>query len=322
MSRNKRNLVIIVAAFSALGIAGIGLGDPPSDKNAPLTKPAARRPLSSAPRETDRPTQDSRTDTRATTPQVTDNSPENPASPATKPKHTAAADATDVPTPDEAFDLLRRGNERWVNNQPEAPNTDSARREDASQNGQKPFATVLTCADSRLPVERIFDRGVGDLFVVRVAGNVASGEVTGSIEYGAEHLHVPLLVVMGHTKCGAVAAAASGAEVGGNVGTLVEKITPAVSRARQQAPGADAAEILTASVKENVWQTMFDIIRTSPEMRHLVKEGKVKIVGAVCNVGTGKVEWIGEHPWQTALVDAFDAKAASKTTETADADQH
>src|SRR5688572_21374670 len=246
MSRTSRTFIIIAASCSVLGLAGFGLMNPPTDSHA---KPAAKEPPRLppvAPKEKVKPTAPAKPATPAKPGHGDDDHHDNdqapepahgdtheapapPPAPAPAPAVAPAPKATveentDGVSADDAMKFLRDGNERWANNQPLAPHTDSARREDAAQ-GQKPFATILTCADSRLPVERIFDRGVGDLFVVRVAGNVVSGEVAGSIEYGAEHLNVPLLVIMGHTKCGAVAAAAAGGEPGGNIGTLIEKIT-------------------------------------------------------------------------------------------------
>ncbi|MGE3106998.1 MAG: carbonic anhydrase [Phycisphaerales bacterium] len=218
-----------------------------------------------------------------------------------------ASDETESP-----LKRLQAGNERWVKEKPAAPNTTASRREETSSGGQKPFATILTCADSRIPVERVFDCGVGDVFVVRVAGNVIGADASGTIEYGAEHLSVPLLVVMGHTKCGAVAAAASGGDPGGNVSQLVEKIAPAVQRAKNASPDADEKQLASLAVRENVMQSIFDLLRTSAAVRELVRAGKIEIVGAVYDVGSGAVEWIGEHPWQDALVDAFDAGRGAK----------
>lgn len=235
---------------------------------------------------------------------------ENPAS--SKEPRAAGADANTV-TADEALKLLEEGNARWVSDQDTNPNTSTERRAEVSEKGQTPFATILTCADSRIPVERVFDRGVGDVFVVRVAGNVVGDDATGTIEYGAEHLHVPLLVIMGHTKCGAVAAAASEGHTGGSITQLVDKIAPAVTRARTQHPELQGKELAAATVKENVWQSVFDLVRTSSNVRELIREHKLRVVGAIYDVTTGKVEWIGEHPWQDALVDAFDAKDRKKT---------
>jgi carbonic anhydrase len=345
MHRTRVARILAVAACAAIGVSALALTTPP-DEHAPKTTPAPAKaspkasparpdnkelvtPKSEAakPKADAKPAKEEPPHEPAADGSHDDDHAEAPAAapspakaPAPKPAPAPNAEAA-TPTADEAIKMLREGNERWINNQVQAPNTDSARREECATAGQKPFVTVLTCADSRLPVERVFDRGVGDVFVVRVAGNVMTPEVAGTIEYGAEHLHVPLLVVMGHTKCGAVAAAASGAEVGGNVASLVEKIAPAVSRAKQQDPTLAPADLAALAVKENVWQGIFDLLRTSTEARTLVHEGKLKIVGAVCDVTTGRVEWLGSHPWQDALVEAFDArsKTAENSPATADA---
>jgi carbonic anhydrase len=345
MARPSRKLLVAAAALSAVGLAGVGLLNPEPGAPTPSqtrSKPTPRQPAASKPRATlpqkPHPKASHAGEPKQEPKQAPKHEPEPPehaeepaVEPAPSPELAPAAPApatppdenTDEVSSDAALRLLQDGNMRWAAARPEAPHTDSARRESAA-NGQKPFATILTCADSRLPVERIFDRGVGDLFVVRIAGNVVSGEIAGTIEYAADHLKVPLLVIMGHTRCGAVAAASAGGAPEGNVGLLIEKIAPAVARARQQAAGADPAELAGASVKENVWQGMFDLLRTSGEVRHLVKDGKMKVVGAVCDVASGKVEWIGQHPWQDALVDAFDAKAGSAVRRpvTADAEPH
>jgi carbonic anhydrase len=219
--------------------------------------------------------------------------------------------------PGAALKLLQEGNERWVAGKFENPNTNAERRNQQAADGQTPFVTVLTCADSRLPVERVFDRGVGEVFVIRVAGNVVGPHEAGTIEYGAGHLNSRLLVVMGHTKCGAVVAACSDGKFNQNVGSLVENIKPAVERAKSNG-AAEGARLAAAAVKENVWQSVFDLLRTSPDLCKMVKAGQVKIVGAVCDVSTGKVEWMGEHPWQDALVQAF----TGRDTATANAEQH
>jgi carbonic anhydrase len=230
--------------------------------------------------------------------------------PAEKAEKAEKVDKPDEPlTADGALNLLREGNQRWVADKDENPSTDPSRRYRLSEKGQKPFAAILTCADSRLPVERIFDRGVGELFVVRVAGNVAGTSETGTMEYGVEHLHIPLLVVMGHTKCGAVAAAATGADVHGALAELVANITPAVDRARRNNPEADPTQLSSLAIKENVWQTVTDLLRHSAEVRTAVTQGKLRVVGAVCDIGTGKVEWMGEHPWQSELIEAFGSRS-------------
>lgn len=213
-------------------------------------------------------------------------------------------------TADQALAALSEGNARWVSGKPANPASDAARRQ-ATSTGQKPFVTVLTCADSRLPVERLFDRGVGEVFVLRVAGNIAGAHEAGTIEYGVGHLNTPLLVVMGHSKCGAVAAAASGAQVHGNVGVLLAAITPAVERAKRNNPNLSGDELVAAVVKENVWQSVFDLLKSSSDLRQSLAAGKLKVVGAVCDISTGKVEFLGEHPWQKELIAAMNAQPAA-----------
>lgn len=207
-----------------------------------------------------------------------------------------------------AFVMLREGNERWVEGRSTAPHTEPNRLEETATNGQKPQVTIITCSDSRIPVERVFDQGVGDLFVVRVAGNRAGGSETGTVEYGVEHLKTPLLLVMGHTKCGAVAAAASKAKLHGKVAELVAGIEPAVERARRFNPNADEKEIAALAVRENVWQTVFDLYRNSPVVREMVSKGEIKVIGGLYDIATGKVEFMGEHPWQQELITAMNQR--------------
>lgn len=213
------------------------------------------------------------------------------------------------PTADQALQWLVEGNARWASGTAQHPNTDSSRRE-AQAGGQTPFVAVLTCADSRIPLERVFDRGVGEVFAVRVAGNVAGTSEGGTLEYGVEHLHTPLLVVMGHTKCGAVAAAASGAALSGQVGQLVAEIKPAVDRARTANPGLAEKELAAAAVKENVWQSVFTLLKNNTTIRQKVSGGELRIVGAIYDVASGKVEFLGSHPWQAELVAALNARDA------------
>lgn len=207
-----------------------------------------------------------------------------------------------TPDADTALAVLRDGNARWVSGHTQSPRTDESTRRDTAENGQHPFATILTCADSRIPVERVFDRGVGELFVVRVAGNIVAETEAGTMEYGVEHLHTPVIVVMGHTGCGAVKAACEGVDAGGNVRFLLGEIEPAVRRAATMHPSMEGVELLEASVRENVMQSMFDLLATSESIRTNVDNGTVRLVGAVYNISTGEVEWMGEHPWQDGLI--------------------
>src|SRR5690349_2467765 len=139
------------------------------------------------------------------------------------------------PQPQDAFELLLAGNERFVAGAPEHPNQDATRRAEIAP-GQRPFAVMFGCSDSRLAAEIIFDRGLGDLFVVRTAGHVAGPEVLGSIEYGVTVLGTPLVVVLGHDSCGAVTEASeserSGTAPAGYLGDVVERVMPSVLAAR------------------------------------------------------------------------------------------
>lgn len=203
--------------------------------------------------------------------------------------------------PDEALQRLKEGNARFVAETPTRQNL-ATRRLATSKNGQTPYAIILSCADSRAPVELIFDKGVGDLFVIRVAGNVAATDEVGTAEYGADHLNVPLMVVMGHTQCGAVTAMVQGAEMHGSIPALVAPIAPALSVVEKSHPGLDRAALVPKVIEANVWQAIDDTMRQSPIIRARVAAGKLKVVGAIYHLDDGRVEWLGEHPLQATLL--------------------
>jgi carbonic anhydrase len=171
-----------------------------------------------------------------------------------------------------------------------APPIDEAARQ-AQVTGQSPFAIVLSCADSRVPPEIIFNAGLGELFIVRTAGQVGDKAVYASLEYGAEHLHVPLLVVMGHEACGAVKATIEtkpGApSMGPNLDALVAAIRPAFARMDEP---ADAAHVRDA-VLANVEQVINDLLSRSAVVTHLASAGKLQIVGAYYEFSTGRVRF-------------------------------
>ncbi len=210
--------------------------------------------------------------------------------------------------PDQAIKLLQDGNERFVSGRSQFPNLDSARRAETATLGQRPFAAVLSCSDSRAPVEEIFDRGVGDIFVIRVAGNICQTSETASAEYAIGHLGAPLLVVMGHSSCGAVTAAVQDAHAEGSIPALLDSIKPAVARAREENPGAQGNELIAEAIKDNVWQSIEDLLTASPTVRAAVAKGQVRIIGAVYRLESGSVSWLGEHPQQAKVIAA--AKAA------------
>ena len=166
--------------------------------------------------------------------------------------------------------------------------------------GNYALATVISCSDSRVPPEILFDQGVMDLFVVRVAGNVCDSDEVGSIEYGLAHVHTPVLLVMGHTQCGAVTAVAQAARGEGhklerNIPPLVDNIIPAVTRAAALHPEVKGDALIPYATEENVWQGIEDMFMKSATVRTLVTDGTVKVVGAIYDVGTGKVRWLPEE---------------------------
>lgn len=194
--------------------------------------------------------------------------------------------------PDEALAKLKEGNERYVK-APELCEADMLKRREQVAQGQAPWATVLTCADSRVPPELIFGGlNLGELFVCRNAGNTADVATLGTIEYGAEHLGSPLIVVMGHERCGAVKAACEVAEKGtklpGFIGPMVDAVLPA-AKAEMGKEGDFVANV----VRENARLTAEKIGKESEIVKHLVEEGKVKIVYAVYDLDTGMVDFIG-----------------------------
>ncbi len=209
--------------------------------------------------------------------------------------------ATDL-NAEQALEKLKEGNNRFVSGKKLNPNQDQARRTLTAEKGQHPYATIIGCSDSRVPVEELFDAGIGDLFIIRVAGNVVAEDEAGSIEYGVEHLGTPVLVVLGHTSCGAVTAVVKNADVHGNIPGLVDNIIPAANKARDVHGHEYSEELLTSAINNNVWQSIEDLLTMSSITAELVKSGRLRIVGAVYDIHTGKVNWLGQHPSQAALL--------------------
>jgi carbonic anhydrase len=215
-------------------------------------------------------------------------------------------------SPDEALKMLKEGNDRYVTDKSQHPNQSRERRGLTAGQGQHPFAAVLSCADSRAPVELIFDRGIGDLFVVRVAGNVAGPDEVGSLEYAVDHSGTPLVVVLGHSQCGVVTAVVQNEKVPANVAALVKPIAPAVAQARADNPGAGADALIDAAIKANIRQAMEDLLQKSPIIKGRVKAGKLKVLGALYELDTGQVQWLGPHPAQDKLVGVTGKGAGAK----------
>lgn len=196
-------------------------------------------------------------------------------------------------TPDQALALLKDGNRRFLADSPVSAAVGRERRL-AIARGQAPFAAYVTCSDSRVPPELLFGRGLGELFIIRNAGNTVDTVALGSIEYAVAELGVPLVVVMGHERCGAVAAAASvvreNATFPGAIGRMVEPIIPAVLKAQGQ-PG----DLVENSVRENVRRVANQLrTATDPLLMEPQRAGKLKVVGAYYDLDTGTVDFFDE----------------------------
>ncbi len=189
----------------------------------------------------------------------------------------------DVPSADAVLRELKAGNDHHVAKHYQHPHQSADRQRELSS-GQHPHATILSCADSRVAPEIVFDQGLGDLFDVRVAGNVAGDSELASIEYAVAHLHTPLVVVMGHQRCGAVTAAAEAGEAEGHLPALLAMIRPAVDKARTQ-PG----DLVDNAVRLNVENVVRQLRASAPVLEPLVSGGKLRIVGAVYSLDTGAV---------------------------------
>ncbi|MEU0255747.1 carbonic anhydrase [Streptomyces sp. NPDC006184] len=199
---------------------------------------------------------------------------------------------TDTPilTPAQAFEMLLAGNQRFVSGTPEHPNQDAARRSETAP-AQNPFAVLFGCSDSRLAAEIIFDQGLGDLFVVRTAGHVTGPEVLGSIEYGASVLNCPLVVVLGHDSCGAVAATRAAVEDGvaapGYVRDVIERVTPSVLAARSAGLTQDSDIIA-----EHTRHTVDLLLERSRVLADQVKTGQTAVVGLSYRLSDGSAHLV------------------------------
>lgn len=190
--------------------------------------------------------------------------------------------------PDEALVRLSAGNRRFMENKLTHPNEAPAYRRSLTA-GQHPFAAILGCADSRVPPEIIFDQGLGDLFVVRVAGNIADNASLGSLEYSVQQLGVPLIVVLGHSNCGAVKAALGGGSASGQIATLISALQPAVLAARAF-PGETQELVIARAVRANVALIVHQLRAAYPILAPQANAGTLKIVGATYDLGSGQVE--------------------------------
>ena len=206
------------------------------------------------------------------------------------PVHAAVSASSPQPSAEETWADLMEGNRRFVAGKSQARDVVGLRHDLAG--AQHPKAIVLACSDSRVAPELLFDKSLGDLFVVRSAGNIADAIGLGSMEYAFDHLGSKLVVVMGHQKCGAVTAACSGSKMPtANLQTIVDRIAPAVAEAR---PHASKDELVEAAVRQNVLQSAKYLLAGSEVLREGVHAGKLEIVEAVYSLDTGEVTMLGK----------------------------
>ncbi len=208
-----------------------------------------------------------------------------------------ASETASSVTADKALELLAEGNKNYTKGDLHHLEQMSASKTRTSlAKVQHPYAIIVSCSDSRVPPEILFDKGLGEIFVIRVAGNVVAPHELGSIEYAAEHLGSTLIMVLGHERCGAVTAAVDAkGKPEGNIGSIVDSIAPAVEKAHKKNPAANHADLVETSVNENVRLVAQNILGQSPVIKKLAAEGKVKVVGAKYDLDEGTVQMINLH---------------------------
>lgn len=196
-------------------------------------------------------------------------------------------------SPQDAIDILKEGNSRFVHNK--KVDRDLLEQVSDTSSGQYPFATILSCIDSRVSAELIFDQGVGDIFSARVAGNIVNEDLLGSMEFACKLAGTKLILVLGHTSCGAVKGAVDNAKMG-NLTALLSKIQPAVSAIADPADPAERnsknSEFVDRVAEKNVRLTMDNIRQRSDVLREMEDEGSIKIVGGMYDIHSGKVRFM------------------------------
>lgn len=199
----------------------------------------------------------------------------------------------DVKNAEESIALLKEGNERFTSGKLANIDVGTERRKELEK-GQDPLAVVVGCSDSRVTPTVLFDQGLGDLFEIRVAGNVLDADAVGSIEYAVEHLHTPLIVVLGHQSCGAVTAAVETIETNaaapGSIGSLVAKIKPAVEKVKDSNKQVDGKAFIEEAIEVNV-KNVTKELEKSPIIKEKLEKDEVKIIGAKYLLDSGKVQW-------------------------------
>lgn len=205
-----------------------------------------------------------------------------------------------TPQPLKRADALRQleeGNKRFAEGKAIHPHQDAARRSQADSDVKTPVAIILACADARVPVETVLDQGVGDVYVVRVAGNVLGTYELASLELAVSQMpNTPVIVVLGHTKCDAVHMALEGKELSDNFKRITNFLAPSIEIAAKTNPHQKGLRLTRAVTKHNIRRVQAEIVRGSPLIQNRIRERALSIFGAIYDTETGKVQWIGQHP--------------------------
>jgi carbonic anhydrase len=193
-------------------------------------------------------------------------------------------------TPDKALDFLKEGNQRFQNNL--KANRNLLEQVNDTSDGQFPFATILSCIDSRVSAELVFDQGLGDIFSIRIAGNFSNEDILGSMEFACKLAGTKLVVILGHTSCGAIKGACDHARLG-NLTTLINKIEPAVDAVTEPSDESQRnsknLEFVDKVAEKNVLLTIDNVRKNSPVLKEMEKNGEIKIVGAMYDISNGEV---------------------------------
>ena len=208
-------------------------------------------------------------------------------------------------TNEQALKILKEGNARFVAGKRDKSHMFLTRAQETAEYGQHPIATFLSCSDSRVPLEIIFDQNIGDLFSIRVVGNICRDSQLGSIEFGVKYAETQLCVVLGHTKCGAITAACTGQGLEENIQALMLSISPALERA-QTLTGKTGNDIIEVCCKENVFVQIETMFKKSSILREAARQGELLIVGAVYDIETGFVTFLGAHPQNERLINGVE----------------
>ena len=198
--------------------------------------------------------------------------------------HTEESQAT--MTPKKALQYLQEGNNRFVQNL--KANRNLLGQVNETKDGQFPFAVVLSCIDSRVSAELVFDQGLGDIFSVRIAGNFVNEDILGSMEFACKIAGSKLIVVLGHTRCGAIMGAVNNVEMG-NLTIMLQKIKPAVEAAKKKIDDSDKAKFIQQVAQENVHEAIIQIKKRSPILNDMLSSGEIGVVGGMYNIETGVV---------------------------------